>query len=144
VQRTILDLGAGSDAALALARSLAVLGYRTPEGLEQRFAARTDVIAWLAHHGAGFSARFNAAAYRCLGASIDSHEFDPSSIGVPTTQLAVREDLIVPLSLLREYAARAGAGCELVEISSAYGHDAFLKEESAVGEVLRVALGDQP
>jgi homoserine O-acetyltransferase len=52
---------------------------------------------------------------------------------VPTTVFAVREDLTVPLSLLHEYVARAGASCNLVEISSHYGHDAFLKEEAIVG-----------
>jgi homoserine O-acetyltransferase len=145
VQRAILDLGGDAKTGLALARSLAVLGYRTPEGIETRFgadAAGTQVLEWLEHHGSSFSARFGAAAYRCLSASIDTHRIDPATITVPTTQLAVREDLIVPASLLREYAARAGQRCELVEISSPYGHDAFLKETGAVADVLRNALGD--
>lgn len=142
VQRAILELGADAPAALALARSLAVLGYRTPEGIERRFggAAGDGVHAWLAHHGASFSARFHASAYRCLGGSLDRHAVDPAAIRVPTTLFAVREDLIVPLSLLHEYAARAAAPCELVEISSGYGHDAFLKEEAGVGAVLKAAL----
>lgn len=142
VQRTILDLGGDAAAALALARSLAVLGYRTPEGIEQRFGAGSseDTLAWLAHHGERFTARFNTAAYRCLGASLDTHVIDPAAVRVPTTLLAVREDLIVPLSLLREYAANAGAACELVEISSEFGHDAFLKEEALVANLLRTAL----
>ena len=143
VQRAILDLGGDAKAALALARSLAVLGYRTPEGLETRFAdaaADGQVLSWLDHHGEKFAARFDAAAYRVLSASVDAHRIDPATIGTPTTQLAVREDLIVPLSLLREYAARAPR-CELVEISSPYGHDAFLKEDKLVGDVLRATLG---
>lgn len=142
VQRGILDLGGDAKEALALARSLAVLGYRTPEGIEERFghdAAGAEVLSWLRHHGATFSARFAAAAYRILSASIDAHRIDPATIRVPTTLLAVREDLIVPLSLLREYAQRA-PHCELVEISSTYGHDAFLKEERLVGNILRTAL----
>ncbi len=141
VQRAILDLGGDAKAALALARSLAVLGYRTPEGVETRFAESDDVLAWLAHHGDRFVARFDAAAYRCLSASVDAHRIDPATIDVPTTQLAVREDLIVPLSLLHEYAMRAPR-CELIEISSPYGHDAFLKEGKLVGNVLRGALED--
>jgi len=142
VQRAILDLGGDARAALALARSLAVLGYRTPEGIERRFGAACDedVQGWLAHHGERFSARFSPCAYRCLGASLDRHVIDPAAIRVPTTLYAVREDLIVPLSLLREFAARAGGPCALVEVSSGYGHDAFLKEEAGVGAVLRAAL----
>lgn len=146
VQRTILDLGGDTTAALALARSLAVLGYRTPEGVEARFGGESeeDVSSWLTHHGERFVARFDTAAYRCLGKSLDTHHIDPAAVRVPTTLFAVRDDLIVPLSLLREYAARAGAACELVEISSQYGHDAFLKEEKVVGNVLRAALEVTP
>jgi len=139
VQRAILGLGDDGRAALALARSLAVLGYRSPEGVEARFGDGDDILAWLTHHGDKFVARFDAAAYRCLSASVDAHHIDPAAIVAPTTQLAVREDLIVPLSLLREYATRAQR-CELIEVSSPYGHDAFLKEEQFVGDLLRAAL----
>ena len=155
VQRAILDLGADSAEALALARSLAVLGYRTPESLEQRFGAdgsRTDidrksndgVVGWIDHHGEKFVRRFDAEAYRCLGRSLDTHEVDPAAISAPTTLFAVRDDLTVPVTLLREYAARAGGRCELVEIDSVYGHDAFLKEEGIVGDLLAQALEATP
>jgi homoserine O-acetyltransferase len=155
IQRAILDLGgdAASGEALALARSLAVLGYRTVEGVEQRFNVdsvrdddrtggrkKDDVIGWIDHHGRKFVQRFDADAYRCLGRSLDTHEIDPASIRVPTSLFAVREDLTVPLSLLHEYAQRAGSVCELVEISSHYGHDAFLKEEAAVSALFAQAL----
>lgn len=146
VQRAILELGADNAEALALARSLAVLGYRTPESLEQRFGGEEvaprdvdGVAGWVDHHGAKFVRRFDADAYRCLGRSLDAHTIDPLAITAPTTLFAVREDLTVPLSLLREYAVRARA-CELVEIDSVYGHDAFLKEESTVAVLLQQAL----
>jgi len=143
IQRAILDLGNATPAALALARALAVLGYRTPEGVEQRFAGSGEgVIEWLAHHGEKFAARFNASAYRCLSASLDGHRIDPAAIRVPTTFFAVREDLLVPLPLAREFAAACAGGCEFVEVSSAFGHDAFLKEEAAVAAVLRNAIGE--
>ncbi len=66
VQRAILDLGgdAASAEALALARSLAVLGYRTAEGVEQRFDGSAQcaggVTGWIDHHGEKF-----VAAFRC-------------------------------------------------------------------------------
>ncbi len=143
VQRAILDLGADSAAALGLARSLAVLGYRTSNGFEQRFAEPDgDVVGWLAHHGEHFAARFNAAAYRCLGESLDAHHIDPVAIRVPTTLFTVREDLNVPVALMREFAAGVGARCALVEVSSIYGHDAFLKEDETVAQLLRGALED--
>ncbi len=164
IQRSILELGGEGKQALALARELAVLCYRTTEGVEQRFGddggpsrpsmasgalgllpvARGGVVGWLQHHGEAFSARFDSAAYRCLGHSLDGHYIDPATIRVPTTVFAVREDLTVPLSLLHEYVARAGGPCELVEISSAHGHDAFLKEAAAVSHLLSSALEATP
>lgn len=141
VQRAILELGGDSPAALSLARELAILGYLTGEEIESRFGASDEVLPWLARHGKKFAARFNADAYRCLGASLDSHRIDPAMIHVPTTLFGVREDLLVPPALLREFAARA-PDCERVEISSPHGHDAFLKEAAAVAEVLRKTLGE--
>lgn len=147
VQRAIIDLGSDSTEALALARSLAVLGYRTAEGVERRFGGEVSgdahadgVLGWIDHHGKKFVRRFDADAYRCLGRSLDAHDIDPAVVRVPTTLFAVREDLTVPLSLLREYQTRAGAACELVEISSDYGHDAFLKEEAIVGALFERCL----
>jgi homoserine O-acetyltransferase len=146
IQRAILELGNDRPQALAVARALAVLCYRSTEGVEQRFAGdgRDGVVGWLQHHGSSFARRFDANAYACLGRSIDDHCIDPAAIRVPTTLFAVREDLTVPLSLLREYAARAGAACELVEISSPHGHDAFLKETTAVSRILTDALEVSP
>ena len=147
IQRAILDLGGETPEALALARSLAVLCYRTTEGVEQRFAddaSRDGVVGWLQHHGESFSRRFDTAAYRGLGRSLDGHRIDPETVRAPTVVFAVREDLTVPLSLLREYTERAGANCQLVEISSEHGHDAFLKEKAAVSAILAAALESTP
>jgi len=141
VQRAILGLGGDSTAALVLARELAILGYVTALEIESRFPDADAVVPWLAHHGDKFAARFTADAYRCLGASLDTHRIDPATIRVPTTLFGVREDVLAPPALLREYAALA-PHCEYVEISSIHGHDAFLKEESSVGKTLRNALGD--
>jgi homoserine O-acetyltransferase len=141
VQRAILELGDDARPALALARQLAILGYVTHAEIESRFGGSNEVLTWLARHGARFAERFNADAYRCLGESLDSHCIDPAAIGVPTTLFVAKEDQLVPVSLAREFAAQA-PDCRLVEISSRHGHDAFLKEEAAVAEVLRAALGE--
>jgi len=143
IQRSILDLGDDSAQALALVRALAIVGYRTPQGFEQRFADSDGAAAWLARHGRAFAERFNASSYRCLSASLDSHRIDPAAITVPTTVFSVAEDLLVPPSLSREFAASCGGPCELVEIASDYGHDAFLKEEVIVGDLLRRVVEKQ-
>jgi len=46
---------------------------------------------------------------------------------VPTAAVAIREDQLVPLTDVRTMVARLPTG-RLHEISSVYGHDAFLKE----------------
>jgi homoserine O-acetyltransferase len=143
IQRSILDLGDDSAQALALVRALAIVGYRSPEGFEQRFATSDGASAWLAHHGRAFADRFNASSYRCLSASLDSHRIDPAAITVPTTIFSVAEDLLVPPSLSREFAETCGGACELVEIESTFGHDAFLKEETIVGDLLRRVVEKQ-
>ena len=143
IQRSILDLADDSAQALALVRALAIVGYRTPEGFEQRFAESDGAVEWLAHHGRAFAERFNASSYRCLSASLDSHCIDPAAITVPTTVFSVAQDLLVPPSLSREFATACGGPCELVEITSDYGHDAFLKEEAIVGELLRRIVDKQ-
>jgi homoserine O-acetyltransferase/O-succinyltransferase len=137
IQRAILDLGDDSSASLALVRALAIVGYRTPDGFEQRFAADGGAVDWLARHGRVFAERFNAAAYRSLSESLDSHHIDPAAISVPTTIFSVADDLLVPPSLSRDFAAACKGPSELVEISSTYGHDAFLKEETVVDDLLR-------
>ena len=136
IQRSILDLGDDSTTALALVRALAIVGYRTPEGFERRFADTDGAATWLAGHGRAFAERFNASSYRCLSTSLDSHRIDPAAIAVPTTVFSVAEDLLVPPSLSREFAQAIDGPCELVEIASHYGHDAFLKEEAIVGDLL--------
>ena len=129
--------------ALERARQLAVLGYRTPTELESRFGESdpaTGVLGWLSAHGERFSARFNASSFLCLSRSLDHHEFDPSRIKAKTTVVAIAEDLLVPLSLAREFVKRIGKHAELARISSPYGHDAFLKESGEFACVLKYAL----
>ena len=63
---------------------------------------------------------------------------------VPTHVWAVRGDTLVPIWLARELADRLGAPCSLTEVSSAFGHDAFLKEEKAVSTFLDQLLTTAP
>jgi homoserine O-acetyltransferase len=65
---------------------------------------------------------------------------DAARVFVPTTVVAVREDQLVPLEDLRALAARLPLG-RLYEISSIYGHDAFLKESYQLRGIFRAAFG---
>jgi homoserine O-acetyltransferase/O-succinyltransferase len=152
IQRRIVKLGLQHEAAaeaLALARALAVIGYRSGEEFEQRFDAeptlqngspRFAVEDYFDAVGSKFVARFSTAAYLRLSESIDLQRVAPESIAVPTVLVAINQDQIVPLADLQALAAGIAAPCQLHRIDSLYGHDAFLKEIDAIQTILTSAL----
>lgn len=139
VQRRVLRFAASCGRAaegVEIARALAMATYRSAEEFSARFsgAPRLDpggavfpVEEYLFARGADHAARYRPEAYLCLSESIDLHQVDASRIFVPTTAVAVHEDQLVPVADMRRLAARL-ANAKLYEISSVYGHDAFLKE----------------
>ena len=150
VQRKVIELGGDADPAsgVALARQLAMLSYRTPQEFAERFDApvvlRDGVAAcaaddYLAHCGKKGSARFDARSYLRLSESIDLHRIEPETVRVPLGVIAVEGDLLVPPDLLAELAVRA-PDAWLQTLSSRYGHDAFLKETTAISAALTAAL----
>lgn len=152
IQRRIVQLGRSEAAcadALALARALAVVGYRSGEEFDTRFGAPPQVDARGARFavedyfdalGPRFVARFTPTAYLRLSESIDLQRLDPASVRVPTDLVAIEQDQVVPLADLRALAAGFAAPVRLHTLSSCYGHDAFLKEAAAIGAILRGAL----
>ncbi len=129
--------------ALARARQLAVLGYRTPTELEDRFGEidpSSGVLGWLAAHGERFVSRFSAASFLCLSRSLDHHLCEPETIRAKTTVVAIAEDLLVPPLLARELVRRIGEHAELATISSIYGHDAFIKERAQISFIIQSSL----
>jgi homoserine O-acetyltransferase/O-succinyltransferase len=152
VQRRILqfavECGRPKDG-LQLARALAMSTYRSAEEFEARFdgaptpgAARFSfpVEQYLFARGSDFAEKHKPEAIVCLSESIDLHRVEAARIFVPTTIVAIREDQLVPLTDLRGLAARLPAA-RLHEISSIYGHDAFLKESDQLRGIFSVALG---
>ena len=152
VQRSVLrfavECGRPKDG-LKLSRALAMSTYRSAEEFEARFdgAPTRDgdryvfpVEQYLFARGGDFADRHTAEAILCLSESIDLHQVDAARIFVPTTIVAIREDQLVPLADLRGLAARLPAA-KLHEISSIYGHDAFLKESDQLRGIFAAALG---
>jgi len=152
LQRAIVALGEQhgcSERALAIARGLAMAGYRTRAEFAQRFdsaereldgAPRFAVEDYLESRGRAWAASFPAEVHRSLSLSIDLFRVDPSSVRVPSTLVGVRSDALVPIEHVRELAQRLAAPCELVELDSLYGHDAFLKELESIGSTIARAL----
>src|SRR5580698_1873108 len=134
---------------LKLARALAMSTYRSAEEFEARFDGAPTregerfafpVEQYLFARGNDFAKRHHPEAILCLSESIDLHHVDAARIFVPTTIVAIREDQLVPLTDLRGLAARLPIA-KLHEISSIYGHDAFLKESDQLRGIFNVALG---
>jgi homoserine O-acetyltransferase/O-succinyltransferase len=134
---------------LKLARALAMSTYRSAEEFEARFDGAPirngerfafPVEQYLFARGSDFAERHHPEAILCLSESIDLHHVDATRIFVPTTIVAIREDQLVPLTDLRGLAARLPVA-KLHEISSIYGHDAFLKESDQLRGIFAVALG---
>jgi homoserine O-acetyltransferase len=152
IQRGIIRLGLETgrvDAALSLARQLAMTTYRGSDEFNQRFSGgpefrdgrfRLPVEDWLDHAGTRFASRFDARRYLSLSESIDLHDIDPAAVRVPTTLIGFASDRLVPLADLCELQRRLGAPASLEVVDSPHGHDAFLKEPVRLAPLLRDAL----
>jgi homoserine O-acetyltransferase len=156
LQRRAVALGAlqcDERDGLALARQLAILGYRTPEEFDARFGGaqvidgrvRTDAEDYLDHCAAKYVVGTSPTAFLRLSESIDLQALEPESIPVPVTVVAVAEDRLVPVEDAYALVERLAAGGspqrpQLRVLRSLYGHDAFLKETAAIAGILHEAL----
>jgi len=153
VQRRIVRLALEEDRAeegMQLARALAMTTYRSAEEFAARFdsePARQDsgrfvfpVEGYLLSRGADYAARHRAQTFLTLSESIDLHRVDATRIFVPVAAIAVREDQLVPLADMRALVARLPRA-RLHEISSFFGHDAFLKEGDQLHGLFSRTLG---
>ena len=151
LQRQAVELGerlGSPEEGVSLARKLAILTYRTPKEFEARFATPTAIESdrarassenYLDHMGEKHSARVGATAYRRLSESIDLHRIDPGAITIPATLVAADSDQLVPAADIEALAQSIPNGT-FIRIPSIFGHDAFLKEERAVAEILEAFL----
>ena len=130
---------------LRLARALAMATYRSPAEFEVRFDGEPQRIdgrfqfpveSYLLARGDAYAASYLPEAFLCLSESIDLHRVNAEHIRVPTTLIAVKEDQLVPLADMQALKSRLAGPVQLIEISSLYGHEAFLKE----AETLRRAF----
>lgn len=157
--------GFGPHRGLALARRMALLNYRSPTELNQRFGrawqsqvsplterGKYAVESYLDFHGNKFVRRFDANSYLTLVAAMNSHdvgrdrvsvEHALASISAPTLVLGLTTDRLFPLSgqqLIAEHIGGELIGGELMVLDSEYGHDGFLIEVEAVSAALSELL----
>jgi homoserine O-acetyltransferase len=151
VQRRIIEfatLAGDPEAGVSLARQLAMTTYRTPEEFDARFAHRPgaragdpfEVCDYLIARGDAY--RMAPERYVTLSDSIDRHRVDPARIGAEALFIAVTQDRLVPAADTRRLAG-AAPRARYVEISSLYGHDAFLKEAAVIAPLIKTFIEER-
>jgi homoserine O-acetyltransferase len=136
-------------AGLGIARRIAHLTYRSAYELDERFGiqvqddGRFAVASYLDHHADKLARRFDAGSYVTLTETMNSWDIGRGRGGVAAALARVTarslvagvdSDRLYPLALQQQVAD--GLGVPLQVISSPYGHDGFLIEVDAVGELL--------
>jgi homoserine O-acetyltransferase len=148
LQRRVVSLGllAGrGDEALAIARGMAMLTYRTPAEFQVRFDGGIADEAPLSCSGPGKYLRARGEAFRSvmspgrflsLSASIDRHRVHPEDVNVPCLIIGADSDQLVFPDQLRNLAERLASPAELHLLNSLYGHDMFLKEAERISRIV--------
>lgn len=154
IQRRILAFGIETgrpDEAVALARELAMITYRTPDELDLRFGQDTvpeqagqphAVCDYLKARGRAYVPRMSAGRWISLSDSLDRHRVEPEAITVPTTLLGFTSDALVPITDLDALAEGLPNLRAHVRAPSLYGHDGFLKEDAVVAGLVTSALAE--
>jgi len=156
--------GDGPYRGLALARRMALLNYRSPTELNDRFQrswqssisplgahGRFAVESYLDFHGNKFTRRFDANSYVLLVEAMNSHDIGRDRGGVAAALsrataralvLGIDSDRLFPVpdqQLIARGLTGNIDGDEAVVIHSEFGHDGFLIEHELVGpEVARL------
>ncbi|HET9636417.1 MAG TPA: homoserine O-succinyltransferase [Gemmatimonadaceae bacterium] len=152
LQRRVIELGANIGRerdALTIARGIAMTSYLTPHYFKERFIdcepidSRTveDRIGnYLRKKGEDFADHWTSEKYSALSLSLDLHRVRPEDITVPTTVIGVSSDRLVPIEQSRQLVDRLAGHAQLIEIDSAFGHDAFLGDAERVSPFIEELL----
>lgn len=157
--------GHGPHRGLALARRMALLGYRSPDELNRRFdrgwqsgvdpavGGRFQVESYLDVHGNRFTRRFDAGSYVRLVLAMSHHDVGRGRGGVEaalerveaeTLVVGIDSDRLFPVDDQRRITAALPtsiSGTEPVVLASEFGHDGFLIETRTVGSLLADLVG---
>jgi homoserine O-acetyltransferase len=153
--------GEGPHRGLALARRMALLNYRSPTELNDRFqrswqssvsplgdGGRFAVVSYLDFHGNKFSRRFDANSYVVLVEAMNSHDVRRgrgdleqalSRATARSLVIGIDSDRLYPVAdqmLIAQYLPGNIDGDEAAVIHSEFGHDGFLIEAGLVGPQL--------
>lgn len=155
LQRRVVSLGLSSGnggEALAIARGMAMLTYRSPVEFEGRFqggieecaaSSCSDPGAYLKARGEAFRSVMSPERFLSLSASIDRHRVEPASIHAPCLLIGAQSDQLVFADDLRRLSERLSGRADLHLLDSLFGHDMFLKEAQRVGDIVGPFLAER-
>ncbi|NBB75932.1 MAG: homoserine O-acetyltransferase [Bacteroidetes bacterium] len=143
--------GEGPKNGLAAARMMAMITYRSPNDYERKFSRnrQTDsplfeVESYLDYQGQKLAERFDAHSYIILTKAMDTHDVSRdresfeevlNQIEKPVRVIGFDSDHLYPTHEQKELASLLG-NADYLEISSPYGHDAFLIEFDQLNELI--------
>jgi homoserine O-acetyltransferase len=163
------EAGDGPNAGLALARSLAMISYKSENLFAERFArnpnrngedplrsftGRYDIGGYLDYQGAIFTRRFDANSYLIITKAMDNFHpargYESERVALERVKarvllVGISSDWLFPPSEVKALAERikqAGADAEYAELQSTHGHDGFLAEPDAFAPIVRHWLLD--
>lgn len=147
---------------LADARLHAMILYRTPESINQRFNRKKDekssqyeIESWLNHHGSKLQNRFHLSTYRLMNHLLKTNDITrgrefflsvASTIEATITIVSVNSDyFFIANENWKDYQLLKTKKENVFyhEINSIHGHDAFLIEYEQLSEILKPIFNKQ-
>lgn len=141
---------------LQKARIHAMLCYRTPQSLNDRFQnqynqekQRLESEDWLIYHGNALNERFSLKAYKLMNhllMNINADETALENIQARMHMISVDSDLFFPASEIRmcfENLKEKNKDVSYHEIQSIHGHDAFLMEYQQLNNIIKNILQEK-
>lgn len=137
---------------LAAARSMAMITYRSAQNYDHKFSRNWniqknifEIESYLKYQGEKLTARFDANSYISLTKAMDSHDVARgrgtaksvlSKIDIPVLIIGINSDILYPIKEQIELAELI-QNATFREITSKYGHDAFLIEFEQINNALK-------
>lgn len=136
---------------LSIARMIAMNSYRSPQDFESKFGRRRqdgsdifEVESYLNYQGKKLADRFDAVSYVRLTQAMDSHDVAHNrntyqeileGVRAPVLVVGIDTDMLYPIEEQKELAGLFPGG-QYSEITSPYGHDAFLIEFEQINKLV--------
>ena len=134
---------------LRLARQLATIAYLDEAYLRQLETSNPGwrLTEWLAREAENFAEKFNPHSYLGMLHAMTAFDCCPTFLSSrpPVVIVGCAQDTLFPPAVVQETVARFTTGSipQAMMVDSAYGHDAFLMDESLYTPILKSVFSEQ-